>query len=545
MSSLLRTSLLFCLTVVNGRLIETRLDIEDPARESLETELDPFKITSQPSASPTVTASDRPSMFPSNFPSESPSQSPSSEPSVSNSPTAVPVPVHKGQGYFNYDPNDPHHGLRAWPHIHDTTDYKTWADWRRYPWKVWEFETNNQCGYGNRQSPIDVCDGIGDGDDIGKAQGMVNVNTECNEYHRIHTQGKDWKLDDPHKITMEIFPSKLRIKYALRDCDYQRNFVRGGGSPVWFPLPAEKGGTGEWCNYEPPCADYPHHWNGFVQVVHADLKFPSEHTICGKRYDGEFIIYHAHPQRQSVMTMNILIQIGTHNFEMQKVINAWEHKFNENKFKCQRHRHRQLREQNSFQRRMSNVLKTGIDHEHVTSAAAAEEDETNNDMDRTDFSTWADLPDDADKWIDEEERRFLELHQRRTQGNIHFNPYHDEIYRSKWFYGYWGSLTEPPCLGRFVTLRVMDAPMEISQAQYNKLTHMLFHNVDHTCLRTSADFNGSVARPTQPFNNRSLWRCNRERWESSFESWRCDENSGTQYGCVREGQTMIKPVPEW
>merc|ERR1719223_1725567 len=106
-------------------------------------------------------------------------------------------------------------------------------------------------------------------------------------------------------------------------------------------------------------------------------------------------------------------------------------------------------------------------------------------MDQKDISTWADLPDDADKWIDEEERKFLELHERRTQGNnIRFNPYHDEIYRSKWFYGYWGSLTEPPCLGRMVTLRIMDAPMEISQQQYDKLTHILFKNVDHTCLRT-------------------------------------------------------------
>ena len=353
------------------------------------------------------------------------------------------------------------------------------------------------------------------------------------------------------------------MEYALRDCPYQTGFgVKAGGSPVWFPLPPEKGGKHKWCDWEPPAADYPNHWNGHIQPIHIDVKIPSEHTICGKRYDGEFTVWHIHPQRQAAVTMSTLIEVGQHNSEMQKAIDQWQLKFNKDRMSCFRFRERKLREENSLVKRMDNYLQTGIDHEDVTpfdrnlkKDRGKVEDEEDEDVQ----STWLDLPDEivdtgrAEELLNDDEvipdgienqTNETEASQKsRRRGTIHFNPYHPLIYRSVWFYGYWGTMTEPPCSDRFISWRIMDAPMQISKSQLDQLKNILFNYVGKQCERQTAHHNGSVARPTQPFNNRNLWRCNRDRWEQNFEAWRCLGHEGTQFGCKREKQTAISPPP--
>ena len=204
------------------------------------------------------------------------------------------------------------------------------------------------------------------------------------------------------------------MEYTLRDCPYQDGFgVKAGGSPVWFPLPPNKGGKHKWCDWEPPAADYPNHWNGHVQPIHIDIKFPSEHTICGRRYEGEFVVWHIHPQRQAAVTMSTPIEVGQHNSEKQKAIDESTRKFHDDRRSCCRFRNRKLREENSLVKRMKNFLRTGIDHENV-SVFDDDADSFGNDGNQYDgMSTWMDLPVDADKHIDEEE--YEEKRKRKLQ----------------------------------------------------------------------------------------------------------------------------------
>ena len=205
--------------LVDGRKVNFRLTVLDLQRESLQLERDPFKFTQVPSmmpsavpswlpsdiptVTPTVSPTGTPSVTPtaSQNPTSSPSSNPSSKPTSSptpaptRDPTATPTssPTKDlfgqgvrvgGPGYFNYNPNDPEYGPNSWGKVHSTPEYHSWAKW---PSEVWGFDLNNQCNRNWRPSPIDVCDGVGDGTNLGASAGMNNVNSPCHEYHRILT----------------------------------------------------------------------------------------------------------------------------------------------------------------------------------------------------------------------------------------------------------------------------------------------------------------------------------------------------------------------
>ena len=78
----------------------------------------------------------------------------------------------------------------------------------------------------------------------------------------------------------------------------------------------------------------------------------------------------------------------------------------------------------------------------------------------------------------------------------YWNPFSGDIFRTVWFYGYIGSLTEPPCTPG-IHWRVMDKPMLISKLQYQMLRRILFNYQDENCHRPSTHYKGSVARPLQ------------------------------------------------
>lgn len=573
-------------TLIVARSIEFVLQIEDPMIVHLVEEVDPMRFTeapsmipsSTPSLSPSLNPSSEPSSNPSSNPSESPSDEPSQTPSSSPSdhpsrtpsisPSQAPTVTYSESpssitqyaatygepGYFNYNPNDGEYGPDAWATVEDSSEFKSWSKW---PNEVWEFKLHNQCDRNWRPSPIDVCDGVGVGEDYNKTMPLNNVNSPCFEYHRILTAKGDWEIDDETRIQMHILPSKLRMEYSVRDCAYQDTWgAKNGGSPVWFPLPANKGGKYDWCDWEPPAADFPNHWNGHVQPIHIDIKIPSEHTICGKRFDAEFSVWHIHPQRQAAIVMSTLIEIGEYNGELQKAIDQWQVKYDEDQISCEWSRNRELKEQKNILDRMDNFLQYGVDEEHFTPRQDfhTEEDishntrNTNNvrkttasSEEKQGFNSYFDLIEDEAKHILKKRKQHRQ--EKEVRKNINFNPYHKDIYKSIWFYGYWGSMTEPPCAEKFVNWIIMDAPMEISLEQFEQLQTLLFTYRNPQCVKTSVAHQKSVARPTQPFNDRKLWRCNRERWDELYDPSKCDGHHGTQYGCLREEQTMIIPVP--
>ena len=49
---------------------------------------------------------------------------------------------------------------------------------------------------------------------------------------------------------------------------------------------------------------------------------------------------------------------------------------------------------------------------------------------------------------------------------------------------------------------------------------ILFGQIDSDCKRTSVHWRGSVARPTQSLNERPLWQCTRDDYESDVEKRR-------------------------
>lgn len=87
-----------------------------------------------------------------------------------------------------------------------------------------------------------------------------------------------------------------------------------------------------------------------------------------------------------------------------------------------------------------------------------------------------------------------------------WDPYHRDLMTSIHFYGYSGSLTEPPCT-EFCEWRVLDKPMFISSTQLLQMKLLLFNHVDKKCRLTSTHFFGVVARPLQDVRGRPVYQC--------------------------------------
>jgi len=151
---------------------------------SLFTEVNPYRITSEPSVSPSTI----PSYSPSTFPSSSPTSNPSSTPTISSRPTTTPsysptvqptsspnynvapVPNNPKGGYFNYEITSPY-GPPQWSKItslskldagyyfHNEYDLgdsaiKDLSDFKK---SSGSSRGGNDCGSSKKQSPIDVC----------------------------------------------------------------------------------------------------------------------------------------------------------------------------------------------------------------------------------------------------------------------------------------------------------------------------------------------------------------------------------------------------
>jgi hypothetical protein len=438
---------------------------------------------------------------------------------------------------------------------------------------------------------------------------------------------------------MKILPSKLRIEYSRQNADLNETMLR------------------------PPHGDFAHNWNGYIQVTHIDIKIPSEHTICGKRFAGEYQIYFYHPKRRKPIVQSILMEIHpkerTHK-HFQKALNEWQAIFDEKQANCWNRERETHKEEDRFVRRMENFLLTSIDSAEVSLRGDTTYDndqEERNDLSGLDIrtreqSTILDEPEDdsyrfqtllgkirrrASHPVFEEHYEKVNLgpassadggnrkhsiqsqsqHQNLRRRNIENNrtstlneseplsqspslapslifnesltpppsfapslifnesatqppsftqtsvptrlpsftptrvltqppsftptsgptqlpsftptsvptervrwdPFHPRIINSIYFYGYDGSLTEPPC-SEWVSWRVLDTPMQISTAQWTQMRDILFGQIDSDCKRTSVHWRGSVARPTQSLNERPLWQCTRDDYESDVEKRR-------------------------
>jgi len=514
--------------------------------------------------------------------------------------------------YTNYEGN-------GWVSVRDSYEEKYWREFDM------QRTLDNRCSSGpwRTQSPIDLC--------------PTAVNSKCFEHHQIRNRGGDYNLDDA-EVALKILPSKLRIEYSRVNASLNETLLR------------------------PPHADFAFNWNGYISTVHIDIKIPSEHTVCGKRFAGEYQIYFYHPGRKQPIVISVLMEIHPNerpHLHFQKVLNEWQVLFDERKMICLDKIRKEKEAEDIFQRRMEYFLKTGMDSHEVSSSSSSSLSNEENDVTAsylnkvTDFEEHSSILDEPQENRKRFQQRLKNLrerashpvfeeqaynqetvdplqtafdglsssqttrpphHLRKTavvgsdtptisstvlpttssttttttitntecvdstdtflfqgmsvtcakidtdcnntnensivrsmcpvtcgicQENNHttisfapspspipsrtnaptrprWNPFQPRILNSIYFYGYGGSLTEPPC-SEWVAWRVLDVPMQISTSQWNQMRDILFHQVDGDCRRTSVNWNGSVARPTQSLNDRPLWQCTKDDYISDIE----------------------------
>mmetsp|Transcript_27192 Transcript_27192/g.40910 ORF Transcript_27192/g.40910 Transcript_27192/m.40910 type:complete len:185 (-) Transcript_27192:75-629(-) len=156
-------------------------------------------------------------------------------------------------------------------------------------------------------------------------------------------------------------------------------------------------------------ADFANNWNGFAEVNHIDIKIPSEHTICGVRYPAEYSIYMVHPMRRQTIVMSILLAFDKEdktNTHLQKAIDEWQKVYDQNEMRC-----------------------TGRPSERKLFSHVESQTTTSGRFEAFNFTS----------------REARELKDETPFGRGGWDPFHRSLERTIYFWGYWGSLTEPPC----------------------------------------------------------------------------------------------------
>lgn len=84
-----------------------------------------------------------------------------------------------------------------------------------------------------------------------------------------------------------------------------------------------------------------HHRGGFIDVTNIDVKIPSEHTICGRQFAGEYSVFFVHPIRKRRIVISIMIDFDRgdkDNEYFQRAIKEWQKVSDQVKEHCKRRR---------------------------------------------------------------------------------------------------------------------------------------------------------------------------------------------------------------
>jgi carbonic anhydrase len=404
-----------------------------------------------PSDSPTLIPSAFPSIAPNAEPSDSPTMVPSESPSVepSNAPTKAPTYT---PGYFDYDISDnskygpgqlmnvtngstPNQFVvhNNWGTVKIPRD-SYWKEFTKEGFGAWKGVlekydplNKNLCESGQAQSPIDVRD-----------SGAI-----CEEHHEVRSRAGDYPLNNDKSVYKQILPTKLRVEYERRLCS--------------DPLKCDEP--------DPPNGDFPNGWGGYSDLMHLDVKVPSEHWIDGTRYDAEMQVNHLHSGNKRFSSLAVMIKAipNGYNYYFQELLRNF---------------------QVVYDRNMATCGLNSIPSVHQS------------------------VVDPVQTIVNGTKRRLWQVPPRKEfPYNTTWDPHHFMLVPSIWFYRYDGSITEPPC-SEFVAWFIADTPMTIGIEQLDQLKRILFTNVDPiTCQETSVHWNQSVARPIRPSTDRPVWKC--------------------------------------
>ena len=64
---------------------------------------------------------------------------------------------------------------------------------------------------------------------------------------------------------------------------------------------------------DPPQIDFSSNGRGITDMTNIDFKFPSEHTICGNKLDGEMQYYTYHPMRKRFVAVAFFLDASEGN----------------------------------------------------------------------------------------------------------------------------------------------------------------------------------------------------------------------------------------
>jgi len=344
------------------------------------------------------------------------------------------APEDPDRGYFNFDVSDSNYGPKAWGKVSakSTDEYNYWKEYDEY---LKPDLTENYCGSTDknkkRASPIDLNEKV--------------INEVCLEYHEIRDKPGYFGLTDS-KVDIDILKDRLRIQWPR---------------------------SGWWDNVRGPNADIPKGWGDHYPVTHAELIMPSAHTLNGKRFAAEWQIWLMTDRGRGTPAISMLVDIDEvnqrDNWYFQQAITAWQDEFDNNQERC---------------RRKMRGLRTNDgkgDEEAETTLLAPDAPDGEEDLFDYAFMNAMLEGDDANSGG------------RNLQSRA-WNPFHPNMMRSIWFWGYEGSTLTPPCYP-FVEWRIIEKPFMISPKQHNQLKKILFDNVDRDCKPTSIHAEGGISVP--------------------------------------------------
>lgn len=425
--------------------------------------------TNRPSPSPSKSPSAPPTAKPTSSPTRHPTETPTTAPSIA--PTLDPYKNHEPPSnpekwYFNYDGSS-NHGPGEMALVQESNgffqvDIKNdhWGQATRPPNDYWTEFTD--AGFGPWKSILEIHKPERNMCETGKMQSPIDIRENgaiCREEHEVRSLPGDFQVTGQH-VEKRIESNKLRLVYERRPCADLTN------TKCQEP--------------DPPSADFPNGWGGFADVMHIDFKVQSEHTISSEKFDGEMQIFNLHPGRRRLAAQSVLIraQTGGYNYYFQEALDAFQEQYDRNAASCGR----RLREARQAVSDVHRTLGSNVTSPFV------------------DYLSWARLStgNDFENMMNTDGRKKYDDHA--------WDPYHEMLIPTIYFYRYEGSLTEPPC-GEFVSWWIADKPMIISVEQLEQLKTILFTNVDGNCKKTSVQFGRSVARPIRKTNNRAVWKC--------------------------------------
>jgi carbonic anhydrase len=87
---------------------------------------------------------------------------------------------------------------------------------------------------------------------------------------------------------------------------------------------------------DPPHVDFSGLGYGDMDMLNIDIKFPSEHTLCGRTFDGEMQYFFYHPGHEKLVAITWLLvaQENATNNHMQLLIDEFQAVYDGNEDIC-------------------------------------------------------------------------------------------------------------------------------------------------------------------------------------------------------------------